>query len=132
MVLTFRIGTVGPTKTDTATDVLGMSLKELFEAAWNNEPILSDEVAVLGNTVQVVGPSRLLRRGDLRFLHGWCRFHKGERGSVLCVGFGEVARYMKGLTSFDAIVHRNSLRSLAPNLQSWHQNNTDSMISQNQ
>jgi hypothetical protein len=59
-----------------------MPLKELFEAAWNDEPILSDEVAVLGNSVQVTRPSRPLRRGGLRFTHCWCRFQEGERGRM--------------------------------------------------
>jgi hypothetical protein len=38
-----------------------ISLEELFEAAGNDETIVSDEVAVLGNGVQVALPSRLLR-----------------------------------------------------------------------
>lgn len=33
-----------------------MPLEELFEAAGNDEPIVSDEVAVLGNCVEVALP----------------------------------------------------------------------------
>jgi hypothetical protein len=89
VVLTLRIGTVGPAKTDTAADVSRMPPKELFEAAWNDEPILSDEVSILGNSVKVARPSRLLRRG-LRFPHGWFRFHKGERGRTARSGAGKM------------------------------------------
>jgi len=46
-----------------------MPLEELFEAARNDEPIISDEVAVLGNGVEIALPSGFLLCRGLLFLY---------------------------------------------------------------
>jgi hypothetical protein len=56
-----------------------MPLEELFEAAWNDEPIVSDEVAVLGDSVEVALPSRPPQCSGFHFLQGWCHFQEWWR-----------------------------------------------------
>jgi len=85
LVLALRITTVGPAKADTASDIPGMSLKELFETARNDEPIVADEVAILRSGVRVSLPSLLLNCSGVRFLQDryrlrldkWCQTGDG-------------------------------------------------------